>query len=315
MRVVTAAEVASLLPYRALADALAEAFRGNVVVPNRHHHEVGTGEDHATHLLMPAWTGNAPGPDAFLGCKVVNVFPTNNARGLPAIYGTYLLMSGETGAPLAAMDGTELTARRTAAASALAARYLARPDSRRMVMVGAGALAPHFIRAHAAHLPLDRIAIWNHRPERAASLARTLAAEGLPVEPVSDLESAVRQADLVSCATISRVPLVSGTWLKPGTHVDCAGAYNMLTREIDDDLIRLARVIIDTPAGFTEGGDVAQAIASGAITRAHVAGDLFKLARGEVQGRTNADQITLFKSIGSAIEDLAAAMLVWSRLA
>jgi ornithine cyclodeaminase len=279
-------------------------------VPDRHHHEVGHGADHATHLLMPAWTADAPA-GGFIGCKVVNVFPGNGAKGMPAIHGTYLLMSGETGAPLAALDGTALTVWRTAAASALAGRYLVRKTASRMLMVGAGALAPFFIRAHAAEHRLTDIAIWNHRPEKAVALAASLAAQGWPVRATTDLETEARAADVISCATLSKSPLIRGDWLKPGSHLDLAGAYNMMTRECDDAAIARARVFIDTKAGLTEGGDVAQAIKAGAITADHVQGTLFDLCQGKVAGRTGDADITLFKSIGTAIEDLAAAMLVW----
>jgi ornithine cyclodeaminase/alanine dehydrogenase-like protein (mu-crystallin family) len=313
MRFVSADDLARLLTPQAVADALADAFRGDIVVPNRHHHEVGHGADHATHLLMPAWTADAPA-GGFIGCKVVNVFPGNGQKGLPAIHGTYLLMSGETGAPLAAIDGTALTVWRTAAASALAGRHLVRKGAARMLMVGAGALAPFFIRAHAAEHALTDIAIWNHRPDKALALAADLTAQGLPVRAATDLEAEARAADLISCATLSKTPLVRGDWLKAGAHLDLAGAYNMMTRECDDAAIARARVFIDTKAGLTEGGDVAQAIRAGAVTADHVRGTLFDLCRGEVAGRQSADEITLFKSIGTAIEDLAAAMLVWQRV-
>jgi ornithine cyclodeaminase len=314
VHVITADDLSRVLTPASLADALADAFRGDIVVPNRHHHEVGHGADHATHLLMPAWTGNAPGASGFIGCKVVNVFPTNSARNMPAIHGTYLLMSGDTGAPLAAMDGTALTVWRTAAASALAGRYLVRKGAARMLMVGAGALAPFFIRAHAAEHALTDIAIWNHKPDKAVSLAATLKTQGLPVRATTDLEGEARAADLISCATLSKTPIIRGAWLKPGAHLDLAGAYNMTTRECDDAAVARASVFIDTKAGLTEGGDVAQAIAAGAVTAGHVRGTLFDLCGGTVPGRTAADEITLFKSIGTAIEDLAAAMLVWRRM-
>jgi ornithine cyclodeaminase len=310
MRFISADELADLLSPKAVADALADGFRSDVVVPNRHHHDVGTGADHATHLLMPAWTGDAPA-GGFIGCKVVNVFPANGAKGLPAIYGTYLLMSGETGAPLAALDGTALTVWRTAAASALAGRYLVRARASRMLMVGAGALAPFFVRAHAAEHDLTDIAIWNHRPEKAVALAIDLAAQGYPARAVTDLEGEARAADLIACATLSKTPLIRGDWLKAGSHLDLAGAYNMTTRECDDAAIVRARVYIDTKAGLSEGGDVAQAIKAGAVTADHVQGTLSDLVQGRVAGRGAADDITLFKSIGTAIEDLAAAMLVW----
>jgi len=310
MRVVPAAEIDRALDFPALVEALTEAFRGEVVVPVRHHHEIERTGSAATLLLMPAWTGAAEA-GGFLGVKVVSVFPDNGRKGLASVLGTYLLMDGETGLPLAAMDGTRLTLWRTAAASALAARSLAREDASRMVMVGAGALAPFLIRAHMSQRPLSEIFLWNHRPEKATALAEQLRAEGLPISATDDLEAAVRQADIVSCATLSSEPIVRGQWLKPGAHLDLVGAFNLRMREADDEALRCASLFIDTEAAKTEGGDVALALRAGTIAETDVRGTLFDLCRGQVRGRSQRDDVTVFKSVGTAIEDLAAAMLVW----
>jgi len=313
MRVVPAAEIDRVVRFPALIDALADAFRGDFVVPVRHHHEIERRGGPATLLLMPAWTGAASAA-GFLGVKIVSVFPDNGACGLPSVLGTYLLMDGATGEPRAALDGTRLTVWRTAAASALAARFLAREDCRRMVMVGAGALAPFLIRAHLSQRPINEVALWNHRPEKAEALAAELRGQGLPVTAARNLEAAVRQADLISCATLSTEPLVSGAWLKPGAHLDLVGAYNLRMREADDEALRRSEVYVDTSAALTEGGDVALALRGGAIAESHVRGDLSGLCRGTVRDHRGADAITLFKSVGTAIEDLAAAMLVWRTL-
>ncbi|MCP8938814.1 ornithine cyclodeaminase family protein [Alsobacter sp. SYSU M60028] len=314
MRVVSAADVDRLLDPASLADAIDAAFRSDIVVPPRHHHDIERQGDEATLLLMPAWTGASVSP-AYLGTKLVTIFRGNAARGLPSVLGSYILQDGATGAPLAAIDGTRLTVWRTAAASAVAGRYLSRPDASRMVMVGAGALSPFLIRAHAAQRPLTDIAVWNHRFERARELADALKAEGLPVRAVDDLEAAVREADIVSCATLSVDPLVRGEWLKPGVHLDCVGAFKPTMRETDDACVRRAALFCDTRAGATkEGGDLAIPLASGLIGPGDVRADLFDLCRGVHRGRRAADEITLFKSVGTAIEDLAGAMLVWDRL-
>jgi ornithine cyclodeaminase len=237
------------------------------------------------------------------------VFPENGAKNLPSVLGTYLLMDGATGEPRAALDGTRLTVWRTAAASALAARFLAKPDARRMVMVGSGSLAPFLIRAHMSQRPIEEVALWNHNPEKAKALAAQLQAEGLPVTTATDLEQAVREADLVSCATLSKSPIVKGAWLKPGAHLDLVGAFNLQMREADDEAVRRAQVYIDTHAAKSEGGDVALALRGGAIPDTHIKGDLFDLCRNPV--KREAEAITLFKSVGTALEDLAAAILVW----
>ena len=314
MRLVSAAEIDEALNFPDLIDALGAAFRGGTIAPTRHHHAIAREGADATHLLMPAWTApNAEG-GAYLGVKIVNVFPDNGARNLPAVLGTYILHSGETGAPLAAMDGTRLTHWRTAAASGLAARFLARADARKLLIVGAGALAPFLARAHAAVRPIEEVTIWNRRAAGAEKLVAGLSGEGWRVRVAENLEEAVRAADVISCATLSKAPLIEGAWLRPGQHVDLVGAFNLEMREADDEALRRARIFIDTESALTEGGDVAVALRSGAIDRAHVVADLGALCGGGM-GRTAADEITLFKSVGAALEDLAAAMLVWRKLA
>ena len=218
-------------------------------------------------------------------------------------------------APLAAIDGTRLTHWRTAAASALAASYLAWADAANLAMVGAGALAPFLIEAHASQRPIREVTIWNHRAGRAEQIAADLSQRGLPVRYEPDLEKAVRGADIVSCATLSNLPLVKGDWLKPGTHLDLVGAFNLQMREADDEAVRRAELFIDTPSALTEGGDIAVAIQAGLIGREDIRATLADLAHGRHKGRSSAEAVTLFKSIGASLEDLAAATLVWRRLA
>jgi ornithine cyclodeaminase/alanine dehydrogenase-like protein (mu-crystallin family) len=314
MRLISAAEIDAALDFAALIDALSVAFRGGTIAPTRHHHTIARrGGADATHLLMPAWTAPDVAGGAYLGVKIVNVFPDNGARNLPAVLGVYILQSGETGAPLAAMDGTRLTHWRTAAASALAARFLAPADARRLLIVGAGALAPFLARAHASVRPIEEVAIWNHRAASAEKLAASLSGQGWRVRVAQNLEEAVRAADVISCATLSKAPLIEGAWLRPGQHLDLVGAFNLAMREADDEALRRARIFIDTESALSEGGDVALALRSGAIDRAHVVADLGALCRGAM-GRTAAGEITLFKSVGAALEDLAAAVLVWEAI-
>lgn len=311
MRIVTAEDLAGILSYPALIDALGEAFRSEITVPVRHHHTIAQPGLDATLLLMPAWTETG---ERFLGCKVVTVFPDNARAKQPSVYGQYLLMSGSTGEPLALIEGRTLTAWRTACASALAARYLAREDASHLVMIGAGALAPHLVRAHAAVRPIKRVTIWNRTNAHAVALGFALAEAGF-VADVSDDLAVIRDADIVSCATLSQEPLVRGGWLKPGTHIDLVGGFTPKMREADDEAIRRARVYVDTRGGaLKEAGDLVDPLARGVIKDADVQGDLFDLCRGRTAGRKSADEITLFKSVGTAIEDLAAAMLVWKSL-
>ncbi len=252
---------------------------------------------------MPAWQ-----PGGLLGVKIVTVFPDNHLVGLASVQGSYLLMSAETGAPLALIDGRMLTLRRTAAASALAAQYLARKDAKHLLMVGTGELAPHIIEAYRAIRPLTRVTIWGRDPTKAAALAARLGAE-----PAPDLEAAVRQADIISCATLAREPLVQGAWLQPGCHVDLIGGFTPAMREADDEAVRRATVFVDTRAGATkEAGDITQPLANGALSLDGIKAELADLVRG-APGRTSDSEITLFKSVGTAIEDLAAAALAHRR--
>jgi ornithine cyclodeaminase len=256
MRVVTADEIDRVLGYPALVDALAEAFRAEIEAPAKIAHMIPQPSGHqAKFILMPAWTQNG---ERLIGCKLVSVFPDNARAGLPSVLGSYVLMSGDTGAPLAAMDGTRLTLWRTAAASALAARYLAREDAGHLVMVGAGALAPFLIRAHMSVRPIARVTLWNRTRSRAVRTAFALTAGGLDVEIADDLEAAVREADIVSCATLSDQPLVRGAWLKKGAHVDLVGAYTPKTREADNAAVARARVYVDCRESAPKGsGDIA----------------------------------------------------------
>lgn len=311
MRIVTAEELSGILDYRALVEALDEAFRADIVVPVRHHHTIPQPGTDATLLLMPAWTQSGR---RFVGCKVVTVFPDNAEAKRPSVYGQYLLMSGETGEPLALIEGRMLTALRTACASALAARYLAREDASHLVMIGAGALAPHLVRAHAAVRPIRRVTVWNRTNARAVALGFALAEQGFVVD-VSDDLAVVRDADIVSCATLSREPLVRGGWLKAGTHIDLVGGFTPAMREADDEALRRAHIFVDTRDGaLKEAGDLVDPLTRGVIKEADVRGDLFDLCRGRSAGRETGEEITLFKSVGTAIEDLAAAVLTWNSL-
>lgn len=308
MQVIDREGVDAALDFPVLIDAIEAALRAEITLPVRHHHAVPRDDGDATHLIMPAWHGSANG---FLGVKIVNVFPGNAARGLPSVMGTYVLMNGDTGAPLAVIDGTRLTLWRTAAASALAARFLARPDAATHLMVGAGALAPFFIRAHRAVRPITRTLLWNKTRGNAERLAAELSGEGIAVEVADDLETAAREADIISTATLSTTPLVRGAWLKPGAHLDCVGAFSAAMRETDDEAATRARLFADVRASvLKEGGDFVQPMKAGRITEAAIEADLFDLARGTFTVTRKPGDITFYKSTGSAIFDLAAAVLV-----
>jgi len=305
LRVYSAAEVHAALPWAALVQALEAAFvAADTEVPLRHAHALGAG---GSLLLMPAWS------NAALGVKLVTVMPQAAAQGLPTVQASYLLSDRRSGAPLALLDGEALTLRRTAAASALAARHLARADARTLLVVGAGRLSPWLVRAHVALRPaLARVMVWARRSDAAEALAVELRREGIDAVAQLDLAAAVAQADIVSCATTSTDPLLRGEWLQPGTHLDLVGGFRADMREADDAAIaRCTCIVVDTRAGaLTEAGDLVQPLARGVITPDCIAGDLAELLRGDCAGRTAADQVTLFKSVGTALEDLAAAQMV-----
>ncbi len=311
LRVVDAAAVHAALPYPVLIEALREGFAQGAEVPTRHHHTVPRpGADPAVLLLMPAWQ-----PGAATGVKLVHICAGNERRGLPSVQGLYLLFDGPTGTPQALLDGASLTLRRTAATSALAARLLARPEAARLLVVGAGALGPHLARAHAACFALTAIRIWNRTTARAEAVVAELASEGLPAEVTTDLAAALAWADIVSCATMSRTPLVQGDLLRPGTHVDLVGAFTSEMRESDDALMRRAELFVDTRAGaLAEAGDILLAIAAGALDPAAIRAELAELVRGSAPGRSGPAAVTVFKSVGYALEDLVAARLVVARL-
>jgi alanine dehydrogenase len=304
MRIYSADEVHAALPWLALASALEAAFvAGDTQAPQRHAHGLGEG---ATLLLMPAWSDEA------LGVKLVTVMP-HAARGLPTVAASYLLSDRHSGAPLALIDGEALTLRRTAAASALAARHLARRDAGTLLMVGAGRLAPWLVRAHVALRPaLSRVGVWARRIEAAQGLATQLRSEGIDASARTDLAAAVAEADLICCATTATEAPLRGEWLTPGAHLDLVGGFRPDMRELDDaGIARCAPIVVDTRAGaLAEAGDLVQPLARGVITPTRISGELAELLRGECAARTGDDQITLFKSVGTALEDLAAASMV-----
>ncbi len=317
MLMISADGVDRALNFPGLVQALRAMFRDGAVQPVRHHHTIERPDGAAsTLLLMPAWNdfGTAgTSASGHVGVKVVTVSPDNNAVGKPAVMGVYLLLDGKTGEPQALIDGQRLTLWRTACASALAATYLAREDASRLLVIGAGALCPFLVKAHAAVRPISEIRIWNRTAANGERAAESLRRDGFDAAAVADLDNALGWADIVSCATISSEPLVKGVRLKAGTHVDLVGGFTPEMREADDDTIRRARVFVDTRAGAgKEAGDIVQPLASGVLAADGVVADLFELSRGEKTGRTSSEEITLFKSVGAALEDLAAGIAVYA---
>lgn len=300
-----AAALAQCLPLGALVQALRTMFVAGCEVPQRHTHQVG---DAGTVLLMPAWQ-----PGRHLGVKTINIFPGNSQRGLPGLHAVYLLFDANTGVPVALMDGSELTSRRTAAASALAAHYLARADVKHLVLLGAGRVAALLPEALRSVRPgLQRVTVWNHRPEGAERLAESLRLQGFDAHASTELEMAVRSACIVSCATLSTTALVRGDWLAPGTHLDLIGSFTPTMREADGACFARSRVFIDTEEALHKAGCIVQAVAGGHFNPARTQATLAQLCREQHPGRQQGGDVTVFKAVGTALEDLAAAELAIS---
>jgi ornithine cyclodeaminase len=313
-----AKHIGELLPWNELIDALGKIFVKNVVEPVRHHHKINVpGDPQATLLLMPVWIEGA-----YLGVKQVAVFPGNSKRGQPGLNGSYLLSSAKTGEPLLQLDANELTARRTAAASALASRYLSRTDSRKLLMIGSGRLARSLVDAHCAVRPIECIQVWSRTQQSAEKLVQELIAEGksATVCQQKDLPKCIADTDIISCATMSNEAIVLGKYLQAGVHLDLVGAFRPDMRETDDLAVQKSAVFVDTRAGaLAEAGDLTQAIETGAFRADEVIAEFSELCGKKHAGRNQLDnsdqQITLFKSVGAAREDLAAAMLAYEKLA
>jgi len=309
MQEIDAEATRAALPFAQLVPALDAAFAAGCEVPPRHHHTIAAAGGEATLLLMPAWI-----PDRFLGIKIASVFPGNSARAIPSVSSLYVLCDGTTGQQLALIDGNELTARRTAAVSALAASFLSRAESARMLVVGAGRVASLLPDAYRVVRPIERVDVWNVTRANGEALAARLRSEGFDAHAVDDLEAATAAADIVSCATLSTAPLLRGAWLRPGTHVDLIGSFARHMREADDEAVGRASVFVDTAAAIEDAGDLVHPIGNGTLRREDVKAALADLCRREHRGRRAGDEITLFKSVGTALADLAAAMLAYRSL-
>jgi ornithine cyclodeaminase len=311
LRVIGAAATARALPFDRLVPALRRMFVAGCEVPPRQvlTLEPPGGAPAVTSLVMPAWGAGARG--RYYAVKVINIAPGNAARGLPGLHASVLLHDAATGVPLALIDGDAITTRRTAAASALAASWLARPDARHLLVVGAGRVAACLPAAYRTVRPIERVSVWARRPDQAAALAARWRAEGWNAHAADDLQASAGAADIVSCATLATAPVVRGAWLAPGSHLDLIGSFTPAMREADDACFAGAAVYVDTEEALVKSGDLLGPLASGAWRAEDLRGTLARLARGEVDGRRSAAERTLFKSVGTALEDLAAAIEVY----
>lgn len=295
------------LPFDRLIAALGAMFECGCEVPPRHVHVIPAPDGGGmTSLIMPAWQAGR-----YFGVKTVNIAPGNAAHGLPGLHSTYILYDAVRGQPLALIDGNQITNRRTAAASALAAKRLARADARCLLIVGAGQVASLLADAYRAVLPIEQVLVWARSAAQAASLARALRGKGIDAAAANDLEAAAKRADVVSCATLATEPVVQGRWLQPGSHLDLIGSFTPAMREADDECFAASSIFVDTTEALQKSGELLGPISRGIFAAGQVKATLYELCRGSAPGRQSPSERTVFKSVGTALEDLAAAIMVY----
>jgi ornithine cyclodeaminase/alanine dehydrogenase-like protein (mu-crystallin family) len=281
------------------------------IVPMRHHHDFPNPSVNAesTLLLMPAWN-----PSKEAGVKVVTVSPENGQFDLPSINGTYIYLDAKKGTIKGLLEAKSLTAKRTAAASALASSFLSREESSSLLMIGTGALSINLIKAHASVRPLKQVYVWGRNMDKAKVICNELSNQHFSIEAIQNIEDKISKADIISCATLSKTPLVLGQHLKQGQHIDLVGAYRKDMREADNETIKKGSVYVDTyEGGLKESGDIVIPIQEGILTKDEIKADLFGLCSNSKSGRLSSDEITVFKSVGHALEDLVAAKYYYNK--
>lgn len=308
MKFIDADATREALAFGPLLDALRSLFATGCEVPLRHTHVIPEPDtdDAMTVLVMPAWQ-----PGGYLGIKTVNIAPANAQRGVPGLHSTYLLYDATTGVPLAQMDGNEITSRRTAAASALAASYLAREDASHLALLGAGRVGSLVPLAYRAVRPITHVSVWDRDAQAAARLVDRLHAQGFDALVCDTAQAAVEGADVVTCATLATEPVVQGDWLAPGVHLDLIGSFTPQMREADDACFAGASLYVDTEEALAKSGELLGPMSRGVFNAQDVRGTLADLCRAGRGGRHGDDVRTVFKAVGTALEDLAAATLVW----
>lgn len=311
MKVIEATDVHRVLTFPELVETIRATFGKPAGTPRRTLYRLREDDPfHDAFAVLPAWSADV------IGVKAFTYMPSNAPKGWPVLHSKILLFDRETGAPLALVDGTSVTYWRTAAVAALAADYLARKDATKLLICGTGNLSPYMTLAHASVRSYDDIAIWGRNAENAAKAVEVVKAKRpeLSVRAVTDLESAARAADVICCATASKQPVILGAWVRPGTHTDFFGNHERTNRETDTELVVKSRVYVDSRANaMNEAGEILLPIEEGRIKADHVIGELADLCSGKVGGRQSAEEITLFKSVGTALSDVAAASLVTQR--
>jgi len=313
MLVIDGATAQDLLPMDRcidlMADALAGLARGEAANPLRTVVPV-PAEVPSALAAMPAVLADPPA----MGVKVISIFPGNHGSGIESHQGFVLLFEGERGSPVALIDAIAITAIRTAAVSGLATRLLAREDAGDLAILGSGTQARSHLAAMRAARPLRRVRAWSPHRERLEAFAREAADDGTPVEPTDSAQAAVDGADIICTVTASATPVVEGAWLAPGAHLNAVGSSLPTNRELDSDAVARSRLFVDRrESARNEAGDFLIPLQEGAIGQDHIVAEIGEIAAGLAEGRRSADEITLFKSLGLAVEDLAAAWSVYRR--
>ncbi|MEN7549489.1 ornithine cyclodeaminase family protein [Rapidithrix thailandica] len=305
---IDAQQINQSLSFPELIAKLKAAFASEITVPLRHHHDFDNPQEglDSSLLLMPAWQEGKE-----LGVKIVTISPNNSKYNLPSIHGLYLLFDAHKGTPQAIIEGKALTNKRTAAASALASSFLSKEDSQTLLMLGTGSLAPELVKAHASVRPISKVFVYGRSLAKAQAMAESLKGVAAEVLPIEKYEKVLPEADIISTATLSKTPLIHGIHLKEGQHIDLVGSYKPDMREADDQVMLRGTVYIDNWEGaMKETGDIAIPLSTGILQKKGIQGDLFDLCRGKINGRKEAKAITVFKSVGHALEDLTAAQLL-----
>ncbi len=291
---------------------LKNAFKNNkIIVPLRHHHDFPNPKVNtdSTLLLMPAWN-----PSKNAGVKIVTVSPENRQFDLPSINGTYIYLDATKGTVKALLEAKSLTAKRTAAASALASTFLSKSDASTLLMIGTGALSINLIKAHASVRPIKEVYVWGRSFDKAKNICELLINEDFNSVPIKNIKEKISKVDIISCATLSKTPLVLGKLLKEGQHIDLVGAYKKDMRETDDETILKSSIFLDTfQGGLKESGDIVIPLQNETLKETDIKADLFQLCANQKTGRKSEKEITVFKSVGHALEDLTAANYYYNK--
>ena len=301
MQMIDAETVHRLLPYKMLIKELKEMHKKKIPEGDIVYTKDPSGADNMF-VTMPGWLSGK-----LIVVKMVGVFPSNRDRDPPigSVLGAVTAFDSKTGRPILVADGEAMTYRKTAAISGLGTTLLAPPRPKELLIVGAGGLSSHVTMAHIAARPsISRIQVWNRTKHRAETLAAKLCGQGLEAKATTDLDTAVTEADIISCVTMSRVPLVKGALLKPGAHLDLVGSYLPDMRETDDDAMRRGSIYTCCDRGRDEVGELTLPMDSGALSFDDILGDAFELVQGQVSGRVSDQEITVYKNIGGAHQDV-----------